>query len=942
MKQALNILIAYLTCTDPVIQNKWLNLLHSFWHKDSGWLLKSITTISGGYRFTVLDGDGNETPYDINIPTLPNSQPMSYIDGLELSLNTKVDKVVGKGLSTNDFTTALKNKLDGLQNYVHPDFHQISEIEGLQDLLDTFAVYDNLAEVAKTNDYNDLDNKPVFKAVQNEYADMAALYADQGNQTESLIQYVTDASAHTEIESGGAYFEYFGTTNGDETDYRLLSDVESSALANQIKNLSDLIDDIGATQPIISNTVFIDTVNGNDSTGIIENRGKPFKTEAAAVAAIPNNDVWTLYFIDGNVTRNITTESGTKNIIYYSISGGIFDFSGIGDNESADYQFRVNCPNAELVFGGGAKQFVIASSPGFSIQAKTITVTASPQNANFGIFAASTSNPKPSIFECEELNVSTGSRLFNAYCEVRVDTLNLTGWGGFGGGSNDATEQKNIFSVKNIVLIGGGEKVLFNTDAVGYFELGNVSGDGILEIYKSKSSNYTSTCYLNNSVLENEVRVFNNNYNIILSGNNLSGNYNLKLSKSGDLFNSVKDVYLKNFSGKISGANQVYGTNSEIVLESSNIQVPSYLIQIRAGSFTDYIASFKVIGYNSIFSDAGGTMIQNQDEPLTIENRGTLKTNYVAYGVRVFENQVTATFKEKLNEVVVRNKIDLINRTLDTDLTYIVDGEITLLAGEYIEVPAGGNLTINGYGLEASKITKAVGGESIFSSPVGGSGGLQMQGLKLDGGGLSSCFDLVDETGNNAIEINVVNLENFADLGELNDYRQFLGTTIGIYGCSDGLTLSGTWNGFKITNTNCFGFGASGTLFKEGTALLFNDRMYLDVNINLPTGAELVNLDNANFGSTGLLQINNTYAKLNSTVDASTNTPLLIPNIAPNDSKCLWANNLGITNTILMPSGINTGNLSAYADDTAAAGGGVEIGEVYINSSNGALQSRLT
>lgn len=36
----------------------------------------------------------------------------------------KVDKVEGKGLSTNDFTTALKNKLDGIESgankYIHP------------------------------------------------------------------------------------------------------------------------------------------------------------------------------------------------------------------------------------------------------------------------------------------------------------------------------------------------------------------------------------------------------------------------------------------------------------------------------------------------------------------------------------------------------------------------------------------------------------------------------------------------------------------------------------------------------------------------------------------------------------------------------------------------------------------------------------------------------
>lgn len=43
-------------------------------------------------------------------------------------LGNKVDKVAGKGLSTNDFTTALKNKLDGLSNYTHPSTHSADMI----------------------------------------------------------------------------------------------------------------------------------------------------------------------------------------------------------------------------------------------------------------------------------------------------------------------------------------------------------------------------------------------------------------------------------------------------------------------------------------------------------------------------------------------------------------------------------------------------------------------------------------------------------------------------------------------------------------------------------------------------------------------------------------------------------------------------------------------
>lgn len=62
------------------------------------------------------------------------------------------------------------------------------------------------------------------------YADMAALYADQGNQTTGKIQYVLDASAHSAVSSGARHFEYYGTTDQDEDDYRLLSTEESVAI----------------------------------------------------------------------------------------------------------------------------------------------------------------------------------------------------------------------------------------------------------------------------------------------------------------------------------------------------------------------------------------------------------------------------------------------------------------------------------------------------------------------------------------------------------------------------------------------------------------------------------------------------------------------------------------------------------------------------------------
>lgn len=135
MKQALQILLAYLTCDNPVMVNKWNNILHSFWHKDNGDLIKTIAVNQNHVEFVIITGEGNEQNYQIPLYQEPNSFPIDKIEGLTVALNGKVDKVDGMGLSENSFTDAEKQKLETLQNYVHPDFHTMDQIEGLSETL---------------------------------------------------------------------------------------------------------------------------------------------------------------------------------------------------------------------------------------------------------------------------------------------------------------------------------------------------------------------------------------------------------------------------------------------------------------------------------------------------------------------------------------------------------------------------------------------------------------------------------------------------------------------------------------------------------------------------------------------------------------------------------------------------------------------------------------
>ena len=62
-----------------------------------------------------------------------NSNDAATKNYVDTQIAEKVDKVDGKGLSTNDYTSADKKKLDGISeganNYVHPDTHPASMIE---------------------------------------------------------------------------------------------------------------------------------------------------------------------------------------------------------------------------------------------------------------------------------------------------------------------------------------------------------------------------------------------------------------------------------------------------------------------------------------------------------------------------------------------------------------------------------------------------------------------------------------------------------------------------------------------------------------------------------------------------------------------------------------------------------------------------------------------
>lgn len=103
-------------------------------------------------------------------------------------------------------------------------------------------------------------------AVENSYLTIAAMLADQGNQTEGGIQYVDDASADPTVASGYAFYTFNGTAGGSLSNYTKLSEEETFAITRGARTwlVSDIQDDTIHLTEVASSEVGLEY---NDTSG---------------------------------------------------------------------------------------------------------------------------------------------------------------------------------------------------------------------------------------------------------------------------------------------------------------------------------------------------------------------------------------------------------------------------------------------------------------------------------------------------------------------------------------------------------------------------------------------------------------------------------------------------------------------------------------------------
>ena len=129
------------------------------------------------------------------------------------ALDLKVDKVAGKGLSTEDYTTAEKSKLagiaDGANKYVHPDKHPPTII--VQDANNRFMTDAERTKLAGLTNYNHPETHPASMITGLATVATTGSYNDLLNKPTETANKITVGASEPiveDMEEGEIYFQY--------------------------------------------------------------------------------------------------------------------------------------------------------------------------------------------------------------------------------------------------------------------------------------------------------------------------------------------------------------------------------------------------------------------------------------------------------------------------------------------------------------------------------------------------------------------------------------------------------------------------------------------------------------------------------------------------------------------------------------------------------------
>lgn len=721
-----------------------------------------------------------------------------------------------------------------------------------------------------------------------------------------------------------------GTEQFKMTDYLRIKGVNFNSGSKQIE-----------INPLFGGVIFVSN-GGNDTTAQKENRAKPYLTLDAAMSAywldptidyieIISDTTFTLsgQMNNGTSTRKLDIRSQKSCTINVTRTGVYSLNLGVTTIQTFIFNMPFGTLNFSPASGATWGQHSMVR-PIVNIIAQTVT---------FNSVHGGTAKFTTFDLTCDVLNINaTSSGIVNDTgtgntANIKVKTINFRGANSRLAGSFVAlTLDFNLITHDNTFFLNAANTASLN------LEHGSVSSvapyvntTNVLYL----NSNNTSINYKTGSTISSNLSIQcqNNSGVMVLRG---TCNY----PNSDRLLNQVNianTVFIRNanITCKMLFGNRCLET---IDIDSSTITVTTTFgsaAQTNSGNtYATPTVRFKginfIVGPTTDFNMyLPETVFAQNNKPSVSTQQGILYTNgkFDRSKIDIIENPLNQYYDTTQRKMVIVNeKEEIFNKVLDSSKIYMIDAILDFNSTDKIIVPAGG-LSISGYGFDISGFKGIQPNSILFENAVGGCGNLFMTNISIEVSGTNSkVFNLTNAGaptgGADAIELNVVNFQNCTSLGELINFRQGLWDNIGVFGVKDGLTLSGTWSGgFRSGLIIVRNFGTASVtsvLFKKGTDLLFKSRFLTDLNADFKVSGLMSDFTADNFDAINLFQIKGAHLTRNGLINSSENYTGTITSV---DLVSDWEGNNGIKNSPIHPFGINTSNMSEYANDVAAAAG---------------------
>lgn len=194
--------------------------INNFTNTEAG-IIKGSTTV--GQVFAESNGTGSVNGWDALTARVTTA---------ENTLANKVDKVTGKGLSTNDFTTALKDKLDGIEASA-----DVNVIEKIQKNGTDLAITNKTVNITVPTNTSDLTNDSDFTtttAMNTALANKVDKVTGKGLSTNDFTD--TFKTKLEGIEAGAQVNSPLYSTTGTNTNGAMTQAATTNALAQKLSH----------------------------------------------------------------------------------------------------------------------------------------------------------------------------------------------------------------------------------------------------------------------------------------------------------------------------------------------------------------------------------------------------------------------------------------------------------------------------------------------------------------------------------------------------------------------------------------------------------------------------------------------------------------------------------------------------------------------------------